>query len=144
MTKDQLQKELKEKVREGVKPSDIKKLKRSKSDSDIPAPLNKGAGTSFPKAPPPLTRSQSNQPFNDPKYPYTTLISQQADLVSAQQELDKLRKESESKSTTISLLRKKVVELENSLSSLDKERQELETNPDLDNSLLTRHKNLKD
>src|SRR5947207_5596339 len=35
MTKDQLQKELKEKVKEGVKPSHLKKLKRSKSDGDI-------------------------------------------------------------------------------------------------------------
>ena len=39
MTKDQLQKELKEKVKEGVKPSDIRKLKRSKSAGDIPSPL---------------------------------------------------------------------------------------------------------
>ena len=118
MTKDQLQKELKEKVREGVKPSDIKKLKRSKSDSDIP------------KAPPlptstPLSKSKSSETsFSDPKYPYTTLISQQ-------EELEALRKETQAKSTTISLLRKKIDDLE-------------QTNPDLDNSLLTRHKNLKD
>ncbi|CAG8510287.1 32442_t:CDS:1 [Racocetra persica] len=36
MTKQDLQKELKEKVKEGVKPSDIRKLKRSKSLGDIP------------------------------------------------------------------------------------------------------------
>src|SRR3954452_10878042 len=36
MTKDQLQKELKDKVKPGVKPSDLKKLKRSKSADDIP------------------------------------------------------------------------------------------------------------
>src|SRR5207248_634539 len=35
MTKQDLQKELKEKVKEGVKPSDLKKLKRSKSADDI-------------------------------------------------------------------------------------------------------------
>ena len=35
MTKEQLQQELKEKVKAGVKPSDIKKLKRSKSADDI-------------------------------------------------------------------------------------------------------------
>ena len=40
MTKDQLQKELKEKVKEGVKPSDIKRLKRSKSLNDIATPDN--------------------------------------------------------------------------------------------------------
>jgi len=36
--KDDLQQELKEKVKAGVKPSDIKKLKRSKSTGDIPNP----------------------------------------------------------------------------------------------------------
>src|SRR5437660_12496817 len=36
MTKEQLQKELKEKIRPGVKASDLKKLKRSKSADDIP------------------------------------------------------------------------------------------------------------
>ena len=39
MTKQDLQKELKEKVKEGVKPSDLKKLKRSKSADDIPSSL---------------------------------------------------------------------------------------------------------
>ena len=34
--KDQLQAELKEKLIEGVKPSDLRKLKKSKSDSDLP------------------------------------------------------------------------------------------------------------
>ena len=52
MTKQQLQQELKEKVKAGVKPSDLRKLKRSKSEGDIP------------KAPPlpssvPLSRSKS-------------------------------------------------------------------------------------
>src|SRR3954447_11039119 len=36
MTKESLQKELLEKVKPGTKPSDIKKLKRSKSADDIP------------------------------------------------------------------------------------------------------------
>jgi len=36
MTKQALQQELKEKVKAGVKPSDLKKLKRSKSADDIP------------------------------------------------------------------------------------------------------------
>jgi chromosome segregation ATPase len=36
MTKDQLQKELKSKVKPGIKPSDLRKLKRSKSADDIP------------------------------------------------------------------------------------------------------------
>jgi len=37
MTKDQLQKELLEKVKPGTKPSHLKKLKRSKSAGDIPS-----------------------------------------------------------------------------------------------------------
>lgn len=40
MTKEQLQQEIKEKVKEGIKPSDIKRLKRSKSLSDIATPDN--------------------------------------------------------------------------------------------------------
>jgi hypothetical protein len=36
MTKEQLQKEIQSKVKPGVKPSDLKKLKRSKSEGDIP------------------------------------------------------------------------------------------------------------
>src|SRR3954470_14332788 len=37
MTKQELQKESKAKVKPGVKPSDLRKLKRSKSAGDIPA-----------------------------------------------------------------------------------------------------------
>jgi DNA repair exonuclease SbcCD ATPase subunit len=79
MTKD-FQKELKEKVKEGVKPSDLKKLKRSKSAGDvanIPLP---------PKEP-------------DNKYPYTQLVSQA-------QEIDELKKETKAKSETIEALEK--------------------------------------
>src|SRR6266498_898854 len=99
MTKQELQKEIKEKVQPGVKPSDLKKLKRSKSDSDIP-----NSNIPVPPPPPqsiPLTKSQSNPPSTDTKYPYTTLISQQ-------QEIDQLTKESQAKSTTIALLRARI------------------------------------
>src|SRR3954451_24802092 len=37
MVKDQLQQELEEKMKPGVKPSDLRKLKRSKSAGDIPS-----------------------------------------------------------------------------------------------------------
>src|SRR5437763_8191133 len=57
MTKENLQKELLEKVKPGTKPSHLKKLKRSKSDGDIP------------KAPPlPLNTS-----FTDPNQALSTL-----------------------------------------------------------------------
>jgi len=95
MTKDQFQQELNQKVKPGVKPSDLKKLKRSKSADDIPA-----TPTSVP-----LSKSKSQEPFNDPQYPYTTLTSQQ-------QTIEKLEKESTAKSDTIKLLRKKIEDLE--------------------------------
>src|SRR3954447_8767517 len=99
MTKQDLQKELLEKVKPGVKASHLKKLKRSKSEGDIPK------APSLPTQSTPLTRSQSNQPITEVKYPYTTLISQQ-------QELEKLQKETIVKSDTIKLLRKKIEDLE--------------------------------
>src|SRR3954467_14008681 len=107
MTKQNLQKELLEKVKPGTKPSD---LKRSKSAEQI--------GLTPPVH---LERSKSAEPqsFTDPKYPYTTLISQS-------QELETLRKESEAKSTTISLLRKKIGELEKEIKNL---KEQLENKP---------------
>src|SRR5437016_4044461 len=107
MTKQELQKELKEKVQPGVKPSDLrrqskgddlKKLKRSKSADDIP---------SSPLQSVPLTKSQSNPPLTAVKYPYTQLVSQT-------QEIDKLKKETQAKSDTIKLLRDKIERLEKS------------------------------
>jgi|ERR1043165_5325912 hypothetical protein len=124
--KEQLQQELKEKVKEGIKPSDLRKLKRSKSAGDIP------------KTPPlpnsvPLSKSQSNPPLTEVKYPYTTLISQQ-------QELEKLQKETTAKSDTISLLRKKIDDLETQLKNNPPI---LATEPTLDH-LTARHQSLKD
>jgi predicted RNase H-like nuclease (RuvC/YqgF family) len=107
-----------------------------------------------------LARSKSAEPssFTDPKYPYTTLISQS-------QEIEELKKETKAKSTTISLLRKKIGELEKSnppnlllqeqlaekqrvIESLRKQLEEknipTETSTELDNSLFARHQNLKD
>ena len=150
MTNDKLQQELKEKVKAGVKPSDLKKLKRSKSADDIPA------APPLPKAVP-LSKSQSNPPFNDPKYPYTTLITQA-------EKITELEKETKAKSDTISLLRKKIESLEkdppNSLlqdqlkekqKQIEELREELEekdtnltqTLTELDNSLFSRHEAIK-
>jgi predicted nucleic acid-binding Zn-ribbon protein len=100
MTKEQLQKELKEKVKPGIKPS---QLKRSKSADDVSPPT------------PPET-----------KYPFTTLISQQ-------EQLDELKKETTAKSDTIKLLRKKNDDLRSKLSDLqgkcDDLQKELTRNP---------------
>jgi hypothetical protein len=145
MTKEQLQKELLEKVKPGTKPSQLKK--------------SKSADQLLPKSTP-LTKSKSAEVFTDPKYPYTSLISQQ-------QTIEKLAKESQAKSTTISLLRKKVEELEKlklnppqpllveQLAQKQREledlRQQLETKTseltqsqqELDKSLAARHQGLK-
>jgi hypothetical protein len=143
MTKQALQQELLEKVKPGTKPS---QLKKSKSAENIP--LSKSTS---------LTRSKSAEVFTDPKYPYTSLISQQ-------QTIEKLEKETQAKSTTISLLRKKVEELEKHPPTLLLEEQlkvkqrELEglrkdleaktseltqTKQELDKSLAARHQGLK-
>ncbi|MCE8163119.1 MAG: hypothetical protein I3274_02775 [Candidatus Moeniiplasma glomeromycotorum] len=135
--KSSLQKELQEKLKEGIKPS---QLKRSKSASDIPNP-------------PP-------EPLNDPKYPYTSLISQQ-------EKIAELEKETQTKSSTIKLLRDKIEQLEvsppNSLLAdqlkakqkeieslrerIEELQQQLETTKELselDEALFARHKNLGD
>ncbi len=59
MTKDQLQKELKAKVKAGIKPSDLKKLKRSKSADDLPS-------SSVPNPPLKKSQSQLDIPLNQP------------------------------------------------------------------------------
>src|SRR5436309_4389702 len=63
MTKENLQKELKEKVKEGVKPSDLKKLKRSKSEGDIPkaSPQSTPLKKSQSQLETPLTQPNSAQ-----------------------------------------------------------------------------------
>ena len=148
MTKDQFQKELEEKVTPGVKPSDLRKLKRSKSADDIPATPSSV----------PVSRSKSTEPFKDPQYPYTTLVSQQEELVA-------LRKETTAKSDTIKLLRQKIENLEKTnpphqllQDQLSEKQQELEslretsqnlkkvlkeTLTELDNSLFARQQAVK-
>jgi chromosome segregation ATPase len=61
MTKQDLQKELKEKVREGVKPSDLKKLKKSKSADDIPT----SSTPSLPRSKSQLEIPLAQQPNKD-------------------------------------------------------------------------------
>jgi len=145
MTKEQLQQELLEKVKPGTKPS---QLKKSKSADNLSLPSQSTS----------LTRSKSAEVFTDPKYPYTSLISQQ-------QTIEKLEKETQTKSTTIALLRKKVEELEQhpptllleeqlkvkqrELEGLRKDLEETnsklsQTKQELDKSLQARHQGLKD
>jgi len=87
MTKKDFQKELQTKVKPGVKPSDLKKLKRSKSASDIPTSL-------------PVTNNSD---------PPNILLQDQ--LKAKQIEIESLRKQLEEKNTSTTEL----TELDNSL-----------------------------
>src|SRR6185369_8322821 len=84
MTKDQLQKELKAKVKAGIKPSDLKKLKRSKSADDI---------TTSPSPNIPLKKSQSQ--LNIPLPPSLTqqISSLQDELTTERKRVSSLRED---------------------------------------------------
>jgi len=82
--KEQFKKELKEKIKPGVKASDLKKLKRSKSADDIPS-----APASVP-----LAKTQSNPP--------NQLLTDQ--LKEKQQEIEKLREQLETTNTELKSL----------------------------------------
>src|SRR5688572_18381827 len=103
MTKQELQKEIQDKVKPGIKPSDLKKLKRSKSEGDIP------------KAPPLPTSTQ------------ITLLQQQVQF-HAETAANYLK--------SLQVSQAKVSELEEKLKSSPLE--------ELDQSLSSRHRNLKD
>jgi uncharacterized protein (DUF342 family) len=127
MTKENLQKEVKEKIKPGTKPSDIRKLKRSKSADDIPkAPL--------PPNSVPLKKSQSQLEVPVAQKPNS------AQQITQLQEQVKFHAETAAnylKSLQVS--QAKISELEEKLKS--KHLNQLE---ELDNSLLARHKSLKD
>ena|SRR6266480_2054432 len=123
MTKQQLQKELLEKVKPGTKPS---QLKRSRSLGDIsqPSPL--------PKTP--LTKSKSAQelePVNSSLEQLETQISVlELKLETCQRELTELN----SLTAENTQLKKELAELKKQLS---------QTQKDLEASLEARHQNLK-
>ena len=142
MTKENLQKELLEKVKPGTKPSH---LKRSKSDSDIPQapplPLSeieqlkkeneqlkqKAQATAERLKDLPDFAQSGNTSFTDPNQALSTL--------------EELKKQTDLNALLTDQLKAKQSEIE----SL---RQQLETNPtdltELDHSLISRHKSLKD
>ena len=144
--KDDLQQELLEKVKPGTKPSHLKKLKRSKSEGDIPkAPplplseieelkkeneqLKQEAQTTAQRLKGLHDFAQSgNTSFTDPNQALSTLT-------------EELKKSTDLNALLTDQLKAKQLEIE----SL---RQQLETNPtnltELDQSLISRHKSLKD
>ena len=117
MTKNsEFQKELKEKIKPGVKASDLRKLKRSKSDSDLP---------NVPKSPP-LQHSKSEPPLVQP-----SLAEQNIQL----QEQVKFHAETASNYLqSLQTSQAKVSELEEKLK---------EKTTELDNSLLARYEAVK-
>jgi hypothetical protein len=120
MTK-QFQKELIEKVKEGVKPSTIKKLKKSKSDSDIT--------NSSPKSQS-LQHSQSQQeiPVQQP--------SKEETITNLQEQVKFHAKTAANYLKSLQSSQARVSELEEKLKN--------NNSAELDNSLFARHKNLKD
>jgi uncharacterized phage infection (PIP) family protein YhgE len=79
MTKQELQKELLEKVKPGVKASDIKKLKRSKSADDITNPNN---------PPTPLLQEQLKTKQQEVENLREQLAGKNTELKATKQELD--------------------------------------------------------
>ena len=77
MTNPELQQELKEKVKEGVKPSDLKKLKRSKSADDI-----------NPNPPTQLLQDQLSEKQKEVEKLREQLETKSSELVQVQTELD--------------------------------------------------------
>ena len=119
MTKTQLQQELLEKVKPGTKPSHLKKLKKSRSADDLPDPSS--------------TRLSELETENQELKKELTQTS------SALAELTKLKSNPPSQ-----LLQDQLKEKQQEVESL-RERLENQLNPtELDNSLIARHKNLKD
>jgi hypothetical protein len=134
MTKEELQKELKAKVKLGVKPS---QLKRSKSLSDVP------------KAPPlpkstPLTKSKSAEGLE-------VVPSSQLEQLEAKISVLELKLEVQSRELTEKEAEKKLFadQLKEKQKEVESLRQQLELAPaqnptqDLDQSLIARHVNLK-
>jgi hypothetical protein len=124
MTKQDLQKELKEKVREGVKPSDIRKLKKSKSESDIPkAPLPNSVSIK-------KSQSQLEIPLTQPN---------------PEEQITQLQEQVKFHAETASNYLKS---LQSSQAKINELEEKLKNNPsantELDNSLIARHKSLKD
>jgi len=148
MTKKQdLQKELQEKVIPGVKPSDLRKLKRNKSADDI---------TNIPVAPPlpnnQLAIEKLQQQFNSQLQQINCLFdpnainyTQPIDFNGLYQHLQELLTNSPPQPLLLDQLKAKQSEIENLRQQLETTNQKLtESHAELDNSLAARHQSLKD
>src|SRR6185369_13890589 len=110
MTKDQLQAELKAKVKAGVKPSDLKKLKRSKSADDIPSSLTPNI---------PLKKSQSQLNIPLPQPTLTQQISSlQDELTTERKRVSSLREDLSSSQDKTKQLKEKINQIEEQILQL--------------------------
>jgi chromosome segregation ATPase len=138
--KADLQKELLEKVKLGTKPSDIKRLKRSRSLGDIP---------SAPPPPPDLEQENNRlkqeltkitQQLKALPNPPTPILTDQ--LKEKQKGIETLRKKVEDSAKQIEELRE---QKEDSAKQIETLRKQLkETTTELDKSLAARHQALKE
>lgn len=153
MTKQQLQKELKEKVKEGVKPSDLKKLKRSKSADDIPSspaqsvPLKKSQSQLEIPLQPSL-KEQVIQLQDQVKFHSETAANYLTSLQTSQARVSELEKNPPSQLLQ-DQLKEKQKEVENLRKKLEDKNEELKTlkaeqSNLLDTNLILKHQGLKD
>jgi len=139
MTKDQLQKELKDKVKPGIKPSHLKKLKRSKSADDIPPA-------------PPLPNLKELQ--DQVQFHSQTAQNYLKSLQTSQAKVSELEEKLKNNPPT-QLLQEQLNEKQQQIETLKKQLEkggvnsefsQVKNNPstELDQSLISRHQSLKD
>lgn len=116
MTKEKLQQELKEKVKAGVKPSDIKRLKKSKSTGDLPntpksQPLQHSKSTNELPLVQPSLEEQNIQLKEQVKFHAQTAANYLSSLQSSQAKVSELEENEKKDKQTISELKDQILEL---------------------------------
>src|SRR5689334_1824307 len=110
MTKPDLQKELKEKVKEGVKPSDLKKLKKSKSLDDLT--------NSAPNPPLQKSKSQLEIPLSSTSSNQDRQISAlQDELTTERQRVSSLRGDLAQEQEKSKQFKEKITQLQEQISN---------------------------
>ena len=156
MPKKKLQQEIKDKVKPGVKPSDLKKLKRSKSADDIPStptsvPLKKSQSQLEIPLTQPNPKEQISNLKEQVKFHAETAANYLKSLQSSQAKVSEL--EGKIKNPPSSLLqdqlKEKQKELESLRAKLESTNSELNTLKEthssvLDDNLSLKHQGLKD
>jgi chromosome segregation ATPase len=153
MTKEQLQQELKDKVIAGVKPSDIKKLKRSKSADDVitptsDIPLKKSQSQlEIPVIQQPTLKEQITNLKDQVKFHAQTATNYLQSLQTSQAKVSELEKKLKTHPPN-PLLQDQLTQKQKDVEKLREKNEELnqklaETTKQLDNSLLARYEAVK-